>query len=64
LDQDELIEFLRRRGVAKARLADMSAMERSRAELVEANRSTNLTRITGDDDFWLLQPPDQPSGYG
>jgi hypothetical protein len=39
-------------------------MERSRAELVEANRSTNLTRITGDDDFWLLQPPDQPSGYG
>ena len=49
MDQDELIAFLRRCGVADARLADMSAMERLHADLVEANRSTNLTRITGDD---------------
>jgi len=51
VDRDELIAFLRARGVAEARLADMSAMERLRADLVEANHSTNLTRITGADDF-------------
>jgi len=58
LDRDELIGFLRRCGVAEARLADFSAMERLRADLVEANHSTNLTRITGDDDFWLLHLAD------
>ena len=58
MDRDELIAFLRRCGVAEARLADMSAMERLHADLVEANRSTNLTRITGADDFWLLHLAD------
>ena len=58
MDRDELIGFLRRCGVAEARLADMSAMERLHADLVEANRSTNLTRITGADDFWLLHLAD------
>jgi 16S rRNA (guanine527-N7)-methyltransferase len=58
MDRDELIEFLRRCGVTEARLADLSAMERLRADLVKANRSTNLTRITSDDDFWLLHLAD------
>jgi 16S rRNA (guanine527-N7)-methyltransferase len=58
MDRDELIGFLRRCGVAEARLADLSPMRRLRADLVEANRSTNLTGITGDDDFWLLHLAD------
>ena len=58
MDRDELIGFLCRCGVAEARLADISAMERFLADLVEANRSTNLTRITGADDFWLLHLAD------
>ncbi len=58
MDHDELIEFLRRCGVAEARLADLPAMDRLRANLVKANRTTNLTRITGDDDFWLLHLAD------
>ena len=58
MDRDELIAFLRRCGVAEARLADLSPMERLRRDLIEANRSTNLTGITGDDDFWLLHLAD------
>ena len=58
MDRDELTVFLRRCGVAEARLTDLSPMERLRRDLVEANRSTNLTGITGDDDFWLLHLAD------
>lgn len=57
MDRDELIKFLLTCGVAESRLADMSAIERLRTNLVEANRKTNLTRIT-DDEFWLLHLAD------
>ncbi len=58
MDRDELISFLEACGVAESRLTDMSAIERLRADLVEANRSTNLTRITDADEFWLLHLAD------
>ena len=58
MDRDELMGFLRRCGVAEARLADLSPMDRLRADHVRANRATNLTRITSDDDFWLLHLAD------
>ena len=58
VDSDELIRFLLACGLTESQLADMSAIEQLRADLVEANRKTNLTRITDADEFWLLHLAD------
>ena len=55
---DELTNFLRDCGVPAGRLGDLSALENLRAQLVEANRTTNLTRITTADEYWLLHVAD------
>jgi len=58
VDRDELSSFLQACGVAESLLTDMSDMQRLRADLAEANRATNLTGITGADEFWLLHVAD------
>jgi len=58
MEPNELIRFLRDCGVPAERLADLSAMEQLRADLARANRTTNLTRNTGEEEFWLLHVAD------
>lgn len=55
---DELTSFLSRCGVPAGRLAEVSALDRLHSALLEANRTTNLTRITDEEAFWLLHVAD------
>jgi len=58
MDCDELSEFLLRCRVPAGRVADLAPMGRLYDDLVEANRATNLTRITAAEEFWLLHVAD------
>ena len=58
MNRNDLTDFLLRCGVPASRLADLSALEQLHTNLVEANRTTNLTRITGEDEYWLLHVAD------
>ena len=55
------LEFLRGCGVAPERLDRLDALRRLHADLVEANRATNLTRITDERAYWLLHVADSLS---
>ena len=58
MDREKLAEFLIRCGVRPERAADLSAMERLYRDLVAANRTTNLTTVTDEADYWNLHVAD------
>ncbi len=53
-----LHDFLTRCGVPAGRLEEPDGMERLYADLVAANRETNLTRIVDETDFWIRHVSD------
>ena len=55
---DDIVDFVRACGVpaeAADRLGDLSRLYR---DLVSANRRTNLTRLTGEEEFWVKHVAD------
>lgn len=56
-----LLGFLRRCGVAAGRLERLSELRRLYEALLHANRTTNLTRITDEGDYWILHVADSLS---
>ena len=58
MEQDRLAEFLIHCGVRPQRAADLSTLERLYRDLVAANRTTNLTGLTGESDYWHLHVAD------
>jgi 16S rRNA (guanine527-N7)-methyltransferase len=54
-------EFLRRCGVTPERLGRLDVLRRLYDALVEANRTTNLTRITDEAAYWHLHVADSLS---
>ena len=54
----ELRPFLHRCGVAEERLARLDTLAQLYRDLVAANEQINLTRITGEADFWHLHVAD------
>jgi len=54
----EVVEFLQRCGVRAVARNDTTLLERFYVDLLRANRSTNLTRITSPADFWVKHVAD------
>lgn len=54
-------DFLSRCGLASGRLEAMDLLDRLYADLLEANARMNLTRLTGEDDYWLKHVADSLS---
>jgi len=57
----DVLAFLRRCGLDETALGRLDALTVLLAELREANRSVNLTRITSENDFWVKHVADSLS---
>jgi 16S rRNA (guanine527-N7)-methyltransferase len=55
------VEFLAGLGLPAERLEAVEVLDRLYADLVEANARTNLTRLTGEGDYWLKHVADSLS---